>query len=55
MTSEDRYAEWLVLQRTAKIAAKEHGWDSEAAERARERADAAFAELWNAIPPPERC
>ena len=50
MTQEKNYADWLKAQKTAKIAAEAHGWDSEEAAAARKAEDDLFRKLYY---PPE--
>ena len=42
----DLYAQWLAAQKTAKIAAEAHGWDSEPATEARKAEDELFRRLY---------
>ena len=46
----DLYQQWLKAQKTAKIAAEAHGWDSEEAAAARKAEDDLFRRLYY---PPE--
>ena len=42
------YQQWLKAQKTAKIAAEAHGWDSEEAAAARKAEDDLFRQLYYA-------
>jgi len=46
----DLYAQWLAAQKTAKVVAEAHGWDSEQATTARKHEDDLFRKLYY---PPE--
>ena len=50
MSENQLYAAWLKAQKTAKIAAEAHGWDSEPAAEARKAEDDLFKKLYY---PPE--